>query len=88
MELKQWSSETIARLNNFTDTVCIAIRSLSKKLSEAMIGIKNVVLLNYKIQTADPKLKHLALHHHKAKVRKKNLHRIEREYRMRIRRRT
>lgn len=88
MGIKQWNAETMARLNNFADTARIAIRSLSKRLSGAMIGIKNVILLNYKIQTADPKLKHLALHHHKVKVRKKNLHRIEREYRKRIRRRT
>lgn len=88
MELKQWNTETIARLNSLADTARIAIRSLSKRLSGAMIGIRDVVLLNYKIQTADPKLKRLALHHHKVKVRKKNLHRIEREYRKRIRRRT
>lgn len=44
-----------------------------QKISEGMIAMRNLTFSN------NAKVKHLALHSRKARVRKKNIHRLQRE---------
>lgn len=79
-EIPPYSQELEQLVANAAKQFMTTFRDMVKGVTKMAQDIKKNFKISMAIQLADPKIRKLALHHPKARVRKKNLNRIIREY--------
>lgn len=79
-EIPSYPQELEQSVANAAKQFMTTFRNMVKGVTKMAQAIKENFKINMAIQLAEPKIRKLALHHPKWRVRKKNLSRIIREY--------